>query len=66
MVKDSPAFKDAIGDFLRAAHSSDAIVGHNVQYDFNVLRWELERTWEDEKKRKAYLDEFWGKTVCTM
>lgn len=66
LVKDAPSFKESIGDFLRSAHSADVIVGHNVQYDFNVLKWELERTWKSEEKREAYLDSFWQKTLCTM
>ena len=41
-------------------------MGHNVAYDFNLIKWELERTWPNESRRSAYLNSFRSKTRCTM
>lgn len=66
LVKDAPTFAESAGKFLKAAFAADVIVGHNVAYDFSVLSWELERTWEDRARREAFLRNFRLKTACTM
>ena len=43
-VKDKPTFTDIKDKFLNILESADLIVGHNVLYDFGVLKRELERS----------------------
>jgi len=42
-VKDKPTFAQIKDKFLDILESADLIVGHNVLYDFSVLKRELER-----------------------
>ncbi|NPA55385.1 MAG: 3'-5' exonuclease [Epsilonproteobacteria bacterium] len=42
-VKDKPTFHDIRDKFLSILQSADLVVGHNVLYDFGVLKRELER-----------------------
>jgi DNA polymerase III epsilon subunit-like protein len=42
-VKDKPTFKEKMGEFLSILLGADMIVGHNVLFDFGVLKRELER-----------------------
>jgi DNA polymerase III epsilon subunit-like protein len=42
-VADKPSFEDISEKFLTILLNSDLIVGHNVLYDFGVLKRELER-----------------------
>jgi DNA polymerase III epsilon subunit-like protein len=42
-LKDKPTFSEKKDEFLQIFDSLDMIVGHNVLYDFGVLKRELER-----------------------
>lgn len=43
-LKDKPSFNEKKEEFLNIFKSVDMIVGHNVLYDFGVLKRELERS----------------------
>ena len=42
-VQDKPTFDEVKEEFLKIITSADLVVGHNVLYDFGVLKRELER-----------------------
>ena len=42
-VKDAPKIETIIDDFLRAINEADAIIGHNIEYDEDMIRLELRR-----------------------
>lgn len=58
-VVDCPYFEEVVDDFLKLTNSADIVVGHNVEFDEEVLRWELARI-----KRKGEYQP--SKSVCTM
>jgi len=58
-VESSPYFETVVDDFLKLTNSADAVVGHNVEFDEEVLRWELARI-----KRKGEYQP--SKSICTM
>ncbi len=66
MAAKFPQFKDQVGDFYRDAIDADLIVGHNVSFDFELIKFETCRMWSDEGKREAWLNKFKKKTLCTM
>ncbi len=42
-VKDAPKIETTIDDFLRAINEADAIIGHNIEYDEDMIKLELRR-----------------------
>jgi len=42
-VKDKPIFKEICYNFLKILLNADLVVGHNIFYDYGVLKRELER-----------------------
>lgn len=59
-------FKSSAGDFFRNVIDAEMIVGHNVMFDYKMIKIEAERIWEDEAKRSAWLANMKSKCVCTM
>ena len=51
-VKDKPTFDEIKDNFISILQNADLIVGHNIFYDFGVLKRELERS----KYHTNYLD----------
>ncbi len=42
-VKDAPKIETTIDDFLRGINEADAIIGHNIEYDEDMIKLELRR-----------------------
>jgi len=58
-IKQAPIIETVINDILSYINKSDLIVGHNIEYDEDVLKIELSRLWK--------LQEYNVKErVCTM
>ncbi len=58
-VVDAPYIEDVIDIFLKYLNTSDAVVGHNVEFDEEIVRNELARLW-----RKWDFQPL--KSICTM
>jgi len=58
-VKDAPTISSEIDTFVKAINDVDAIIGHNIEYDEDMMKLEL--------KRLQKLHEYQPKQViCTM
>lgn len=66
MAAKFPDFRSSAGEFFRHALDADLIVGHNVMFDYKMVKIEAERMWPDEGKRNAWLAKVKPKCVCTM
>lgn len=58
-VKNAPAIEEKIEDFIHLINSCDAIIGHNIEYDEDMIKLELKRL------EKEYLYQP-KQVVCTM
>ena len=58
-VKNAPNIEEKIEDFLHLINSCDAIIGHNIEYDEDMIKLELRRL------QKEYLYQP-KQVVCTM
>lgn len=58
-VKNAPSIEEKIEDFLHLINSCDAIIGHNIEYDEDMIKLELRRL------QKEYLYQP-KQVVCTM
>ncbi|MDD2487502.1 MAG: 3'-5' exonuclease [Candidatus Gracilibacteria bacterium] len=58
-VVDAPYIESVIDDILRYLNTSDAVVGHNVEFDEEIIRGELARL----GRRGDYQP---NKAICTM
>lgn len=58
-VENAPYIETVMNDILRYLNTSDAVVWHNVEFDEEIIRWELARLW----RRWDYQP---NKAVCTM
>ena len=58
-VADAPYVGEVIDQFLRFLNTTDIVVGHNIEYDEEVIRSELKRLGRDGDYQPI-------KTICTM
>lgn len=58
-VKNAPSIEEKIDEFLHAINSVDAIIGHNIEYDEEMIKLELKRL------NKEYLYQP-KQVLCTM
>jgi len=42
-VKNAPPIEEYISDFVQIINESDAIIGHNIEYDEEMIKLELKR-----------------------
>ena len=58
-VENCPYIEEVINTILKFLNTSDAVVWHNVEFDEEIIRWELARLWRswDYQPNKA---------ICTM
>lgn len=45
-VKNAPSIEEKIDDFLWIINSCDAIIWHNIEYDEEMMKLELQRLWK--------------------
>jgi len=58
-VQSSPAMGEVIDEIMQFINSADAIIGHNIEYDEDMLRLELKRL----EKSHLYAP---AQVICTM
>lgn len=58
-VENAPFVEEIFDEILRYLNTSDVIVGHNVEFDEEVVKHELERAWRKWDYQPS-------KIVCTM
>ena len=58
-VENAPYIEDTVNGFLRYLNTSDVVVGHNIEYDEQVIRDELARLGRPGDYQPM-------KTICTM
>lgn len=58
-VKNAPPIENFIDEFLAILNESDAIIGHNIEYDEDMIKLELKRL----KKEYLYAPQ---QVICTM
>lgn len=58
-VADAPPIGEKMDEIIKFLHSVDFVVGHNIEYDEQVLRYELERLW----RKGEYMP---IANICTM
>lgn len=67
MVADKPPFSSYRLDFIQLCREADVIVAHNIDYDMNVVFWELDRIYpSDSAEKTEFKNMFRSKSVCTM
>ena len=58
-VENAPYIEEVIGDILKYINTSDAVVGHNIDFDEEIIKWELARLWRIWDYQPI-------KSICTM
>lgn len=58
-VKNAPSIEAYIDDFLQIINQSDVIIGHNIEYDEEMIKLELKRLGRDYEYRPKQV-------MCTM
>lgn len=58
-VKNAPSIETYIDDFLEIINQSDVIIGHNIEYDEEMIKLELKRLGRDYEYRPKQV-------MCTM
>ena len=58
-IKDSPLIADVIDDFLDIINDCDLIIGHNIEYDEDMVKLELKRLWKEHEYNPKQIS-------CTM
>jgi len=67
MVAEKPPFSSYRRDFIQLCRDADIIVAHNIDYDMNVVFWELDRFYTKESAEKTnFKFMFRDKSICTM
>jgi len=58
-VKDKPPISEKISDFLELINDADVIIGHNIEYDEDMIKLELKRLQQEYEYRPKQV-------FCTM
>lgn len=58
-VENSPYIEEVVDSFLKFLNSADVVVWHNIEFDEEILRNELERIWRKWDYQPS-------KSICTM
>lgn len=67
MVSDKPSFRSFSKEFVKMAREADHIVGHNVEFDKNMMFVELDRVYiSDSDEKREFKRMFKEKMLCTM
>lgn len=67
MVADKPEFESYAKEFVRMCREADIIVGHNLEFDKNMMFVELDRVYPSKSPEKdEFKRMFKEKSICTM
>jgi len=58
-VKDKPPIAEKMNSFLELINDADIVIGHNIEYDEDMMKLELKRLWKEYEYRPK-------QTFCTM
>lgn len=58
-VKNAPSIEEYIDEFLKVINESDVIIGHNIEYDEEMIKLELKRLHREHDYRP-------NQVLCTM
>lgn len=66
MASKHPSFWSQAKEFIGYTIDADIIVCHNTAFDFQLVKIEARRVWEDEVRREAWFEQIKKKMLCTM